>query len=297
MHKKEGGHTLNQKLYEKAFDYSIKLLAFLAIISLLFIIGFIFMESLPLLKEVPLIKFISGREWSPLSAVPRVSIFPMILSTIYISCLAVIIALPIGVGCAVFLSCIISDGMRKIIKPMLDMLSGIPSVIYGFMGLLIIVKFFEVKLSMAAGESVLAGAILLSVMILPFIISTCDESMRIISCKYIKASNAMGASKWYAISHLIIPGAKKAILAGVVLSLGRAMGETMAVMMVIGNSPIMPRLLGKAETIPALIALEMGTAQVGSTHYHALFASGLVLMVLILFINLILFRIRKNITN
>jgi phosphate transport system permease protein len=288
---------LKHKRLESLFTFIIRFLAFLSTISLIFIIGFILKESIPLFSKISLSSFISGTKWMPVGNTPQVSILPMILSTVYISILSVIIALPLGLGCAVFLSCIVKHDLRGIAKPMIDMLSGIPSVIYGFMGLLIIVKFFEVNFSMASGESVLAGAVLLAIMILPFIISTCDESMVAARDKLMQISKSMGVSKWYAVSHLILPAVKKSILAAVVLSLGRALGETMAVMMVIGNSPIMPRLLGKAETIPALIALEMGTAQVGSLHYHALFGSGLVLMVLILLINLTVYGIRKNLSN
>lgn len=286
---------MNWRGLDRIFEFMIKALTIAAISILVFIIGFILKESLPLFKEISPVRFIAGTSWRPLSNTPSIGILPIILSTIYISALAVVIALPFGIGCAVFLSCFTSIKIRALMKPFIDMLTGIPSVIYGFMGLLIIVKFFEVKFSAASGESVLAGGILLSIMILPFIISTCDESMAGLMAKYRLISNSMGVSKSYMVTHLILPSSMRSILAGVVLSLGRAMGETMAVMMVIGNAPIMPRLMGKAETIPALIALEMGTAQVDSIHYHGLFAAGFVLMILLIIINTILYKIRKSI--
>lgn len=288
---------MNYRGLEKIFKFIIKFLTLISMMTLIFIIGFILKESLPLFKKVSFFDFILGTRWRPISKTPSLGILPIILSTVYISFLAIIIALPIGVGCAVFLSCFTNSTVRKILKPLIDILTGIPSVIYGFMGLLIIVKFFETNLSMSSGESVFAGGILLSIMILPFIISTCDESMVIAKERYMSASKSLGVSKSYMISHLILPASIKSIILSIILSLGRALGETMAVMMVIGNSPIIPHLFGKAETISALIALEMGTVQVGSTHYHALFAAGFVLMILILIINTILYRVRKSIID
>lgn len=285
-----------KNIFEVIFSFAVKMLTLISISLLFLIIIFIFKESIPFFKKVPAALFLKGNIWRPLSSKPQFSLLPMILSTLYISFLSVLIALPVGLFCAVFLSFVVDKKVRKIIKPMIDMLVGIPSVIYGFIGLLIIVKFFEDKFSMATGETVLAGALLLSIMILPFIISTIDESIRKNMDRYYAASKAMGVSKWYFVRNVIIKASRRGILAGVIMALGRALGETMAVMMVTGNSPIMPRLLGKAETIPSLIALEMGTAQVGSLHYHALFAAGFILMIMILLINVILNIIKKTLT-
>ncbi|MCX7885060.1 MAG: phosphate ABC transporter permease subunit PstC [Caloramator sp.] len=282
-----------KNIFEVIFSFAVKMLTLISISLLFLIIIFIFKESIPFFKKVPVELFLKGNMWRPLSSKPQFSLLPMILSTLYISFLSVLIALPVGLFCAVFLSFVVDKKVRKIIKPMIDMLVGIPSVIYGFIGLLIIVKFFEDKFSMATGETVLAGALLLSIMILPFVISTIDESIRKNMDRYYVASKAMGVSKWYFVWNVIIKASKRGILAGVIMALGRALGETMAVMMVTGNSPIMPRLLGKAETISSLIALEMGTVQVGSLHYHALFAAGFILMIMILFINVILNIIKK----
>lgn len=287
---------MKHRYFDRIFSFIIKLLALLSSLTILFVLFFILKESLPVFKDVSLFKFILGNTWRPLSNPPSISILPIILGTIYISLLSIVIALPIGVGCSLFLVFNVPKGLKSLLKAIIDILTGIPSVVYGFIGLLTIVKFFERHFFMSSGESVLAGGILLSIMILPFIISTCEESMQKIKDRYESQARALGVSKWYMISKLILPCAKRSILASVILALGRAMGETMAVMMVIGNSPIMPRLLGKAQTIPSLIALEVGTAQVNSLHYHGLFASGLILMVLLLIINAILYFVKKNIT-
>ncbi|MDW8800562.1 phosphate ABC transporter permease subunit PstC [Clostridium sp. A1-XYC3] len=283
------------KKLEILFSIFIKTLAFISFSILCLILIFILKESLGLVHKVPFWSLISGVEWQPLELKPQVSVIPFLAATIYVSLLAVIFAVPMGVAFAIFISIIVPESIHKILKAFVNMLAGIPSVIYGFIGLSVVVKFFEGHLNFSTGESIFAGGIVLAVMILPYIVSTCDETMSKVYGKYSIYSKSLGISKWYMINNLIIPSCGRSILVSVILSTGRAMGETMAVMMVIGNSPIMPKLFGKGETIPALIALEMGSAQIGSIHYHALFASGFVLMVLLLIINTIFYSISKRI--
>ncbi|AZO94727.1 phosphate ABC transporter permease subunit PstC [Halocella sp. SP3-1] len=280
---------------EGIFSFIIKAITFFSIMMLFFIILFITKESIVIFKEVSFFKFVLGTNWNPIGSHPEIAILPMLLATIYVSIIAIIIALPIGVGAAFFLSSVINREYRKIINPLIDILAGIPSVIYGLIGFVVLVRFFESCFSLPSGESILAGGILLSIMILPYIISICTESMLKIQKKYKQSSQALGVSKWYMIRYLILPTAKESIIAGLILALGRAMGETMAVMMVTGNSPILPKLFSRAQTIPSLIALEMGGAQVDSLHYHALFGAGFLLMIVLFIINLIFYWIRKRI--
>lgn len=284
-----------KNLSENIFKWIIKILTSISLLLLAFIVIFIFKEGMVFFKEVSIIKFVSGRTWNPLDSPDKLSILPIILGTIYVSLIGILIALPIGVGSAVVLSSYTNERLKRVIRSVIDILAGIPSVVYGFVGLLVLVKFFEVKFSFASGESVLAGGILLSIMMLPFIISTCDESMEKVYSDYYQYSSALGVSKSYMIRKIILPESRKSILVAIVLALGRGMGETMAVMMVIGNAPIMPSLLKKCQTIPSLIALEMGMAEVGSLHYHALFASGFVLIIILFIINIILYFIKKSI--
>ncbi|MBF8983186.1 phosphate ABC transporter permease subunit PstC [Lutibacter sp. B2] len=281
------------KIIDKLFLYLIRFVSMISVLLLVFIVIFILKESLLTFEEVSFYDFVFKKGWRPISENPELGILPMILSTLYVSILALGIALPLGVGSSIFLSCMVNEKNRNFIKPIIDLMAGIPSVVYGFMGLLLIVKFFERKLSFSSGESILAASILLAIMILPYIISTCDESMIKILKKYESTSKALGVSKYHMIRYLILPTAKKGILASVVLGLSRGMGETMAVMMVIGNSPLYPKLFGKGQTIPGLIALEMGGASVNSIHYHALFASGLILMMMLMIINVLFYFIRK----
>ncbi|MDU6877231.1 phosphate ABC transporter permease subunit PstC [Clostridium tepidum] len=283
------------KFIDRVFYYIIRFFTFLSIVILSLILIFIFKESLGIFKHISFIDFITKSIWEPLGETPNLSILSFILSTFYVTFLAVMFALPIAIGTSIFLANIASKRLRNILKPIIDMLSGIPSVIYGFIGLSVVVKFFERKLHVSSGECILSAAIVLSIMILPFIISNCTDTMIKIYDKYFIYSKSLGISKWYMMNNLIIPASKKAILASVILAVGRGMGETMAVMMVIGNSPLMPKLLGKGETISSLIALEMGSAQVGSMHYSGLFASGFILMIMLLIINSIFYVLRKNI--
>ena len=284
-----------KKLKEKIFRFIITTLTLISLLLLAFIVIFIFKESVVFFKEVPILKFISGKTWNPLDSPDKLSILPIILGTIYVSLVGIIIALPIGVGSAVVLSSYTDGKVKRFIRGIVDILAGIPSVVYGFIGLLVLVKFFEIRFSFPSGESVLAGGILISIMMLPYIISTCDESMEKIYEEHFQHSSALGVSKSYMIRKIILPESKRSILAAIVLALGRGMGETMAVMMVIGNSPIMPKLFKKCQTIPSLIALEMGMAEVGSLHYHSLFASGFILMIMLLIVNIILHFIKGSI--
>lgn len=268
------------------FPLLLRVLTLLTVLLLSFIIYFIVRESLPLFQEVSLADFLLGTRWKPVSysGEPTYGILPLIAATFYVSVLSVGIAAFFGLGAALYLSFIASARMRFFLQPALDLLAGIPSVIYGFIGLSVLVKLVQ-TLGQSSGESVLVASIVLSVMILPFFISACTETMLQVRRRYLPASVALGVSSWFAIAHLVLPLSRRGILTSLILAAARAMGETMAVMMVMGNAAVFPTLLGKGETIPSLIALEMGTAEVGSPHFHALYAAGLVLMVLLLLIN------------
>lgn len=287
----------NLNLKEIIFSIFIKLISFLCIMVLAFIIFFIVKESIPILKHTGIYDFVFGKVWRPLAfgVSESYGIFYIILATIYTAFLATFISLFIGIGFSIFLVFIANDFLRSFSLSLMDLIVAVPSVIYGFIGLVIIVKFFEHLpiLNMSAGESVLAASILLSFMIIPFIISTITESMMILKKSYNDVSISLGIDKWYMVSELILPNSKNAVLVGFILAISRALGETMAVMMVIGNSLVFPTLLGKAETIASLIALEIGMSEVRSLHYSALFASGAILMLTLSIINIAVHFLRK----
>lgn len=274
------------------------LFALVTVLLLAFLIYFIFQESLTAIREVGLAELLLGDQWRPLifKDAPSYGMRNMILSTLYVSALAVLFALVIGVGCALFLACRATERQRTLVMPYIDLLASIPSVIYGFIGLYIVVKFFE-KLGRATGESILAGGIVLSVMILPYMISSCCDTMVGLYTRYNAASQGLGVSRWYMASQLVLPASTRGILISMALATGRAMGETMAVMMVMGNSIAFPRLLGKGETISALIAMEMGIAEVGSTHYSALYTAGFLLMLILFAINIVFEWLKKKLAK
>ena len=266
----------------------------LSSVLVLLVFFYILKESLPFFKEVKFNEYIFGDAWSPLSSKKGYSFLPMILATLYISFLSILIATPLSVGCALFLSFNTHKKYSKIILSFIDMIAGIPSVIFGFLGLVILVKFLERNLNMVTGESVLAGGILLSVMLFPYIVTGCTETFIKGKKIYYAASQSLGVSKWYTMRKIMLPFAVNSIFVNMILAFGRAIGETMAVMMVTGNSPIFPKLLGRAETIPSLIALEMGTATYKSIHYSSLYAAGLILIIIILIIQFIAYMINKT---
>ena len=287
-----------RKLEDRVFHSILGFFSLVTVLQLAFLLFFIFRESLPAIREVGLKNLLLGNQWRPLiySEAPSFGIRNMLLSTLYVSALAVLFALIIGVGCALFLACAATDQQRTLVMPYIDLLASIPSVIYGFIGLYIVVKFFE-KLGRPTGESILAGGIVLSVMILPYMISSCCDTMVRLHQRYSAASAGLGVSRWYMASQLVLPASIRGILISMALATGRAMGETMAVMMVMGNSIAFPKLLGKGETISALIAMEMGIAEVGSTHYSALYTAGLVLMVMLFAINIIFELLKKRLAK
>ena len=269
------------------FKIIVKLISIISFFILFFVIIFIIKEALPLFQNLTIKEFIMGDRWRPISAKPGMGIFNIIVGTIYVGIVGVVIVLPFGIGVSIFLSCITSLKIRKFFKSAIDLLAGIPSVIYGFMGLIIVVKIFE-NFGRSSGESVLAGGIVLAIMLLPFMVSVLEETMTKLINKYKKESISLGVSKQYLVSELVLPLSIKSLVVALVLSFARALGETMAVMMVIGNAPIFPKLLGKTQTISSLIALEMGMVEVGSLHYSALFASAVVLMLILIIINIII---------
>lgn len=269
-----------------AFSAAVALLTALSVLALAFVIYFIVREALPLFETVSVRDFLFGTVWMPIDYTGFTSfgIFNFIAATVCVSFLAMLLAGIVGLGSALFLSCVASQRVRNVLYPLIDLLAGIPSVIYGFIGLAVLVKYF-IRAGVHTGSCVLAAAILLSVMLLPYLVSSCSETMRRVRERYLPAADALGISGWHFAATVVLSASWKNILLTMILAIGRAMGETMAVMMVMGNANLFPTLLGKSESIASLIALEMGTAVVGSTHYHALYAAGLVLMLLLLVIN------------
>lgn len=229
-----------------------------------------------------------GEEWFPTAHPAAVfGTLPIILGTILVSLFAIIFALPLGLAAAIYMAEIASERMRNILKPMIELLAGIPSVVYGFFGLIIIVPQVQHLFNLAVGETALAGSIVLGIMALPTIITVSEDAIRTTPRSMKEASLALGATKWQTILKVTVPYSISGITTGTILGIGRAIGETMAVLMVTGNAAVMPHsLLEPVRTIPATIAAELGEAPQGGLHYQSLFMLGGVLFFITLIINL-----------
>ena len=265
--------------------------AFASILAVGLICLFLFANGLPAIFEIGPLNFLLGREWAPGNVPPSFGILPMIMGSIYITAGAILIGVPVGVFTAVFMARFCPKPMYKFLKPAVELLAGIPSVVYGFFGLVTIVPLIRYLFG-GTGSSILAASVLLGLMILPTITGISESALRAVPKELYDGAVALGASHEKAVFSVILPAAKSGIVAAVVLGIGRAIGETMAVIMVAGNQARMPAGLFKgARTLTANIVLEMGYA--ADLHREALIATGVVLFVFILLINL-LFAVLKD---
>ena len=232
--------------------------------------------------------FILGREWFP-TAEPAVQlgVLPLIMGTLLVSLFAILFALPIGIATAIYMAEVANEKVRKVLKPIIELLAGIPSVVYGFFGLIVIVPLIHDLFNLPVGETALSGSIVLAIMALPTIITVSEDAIRNTPRSMKEASLALGANRWQTVHRVVLPYSMSGITAAAILGIGRAIGETMAVLMVTGNAAVMPHsLLQPVRTIPATIAAELGEAPQGGVHYQALFALGCILFLLTLGINI-----------
>lgn len=267
--------------------------ALISVVSLLLIIGFVFLKGLtPFISKGYSFKdFLIGTEWLP--SADQFGIMPMIVASILATIGSLIIGVPIGIFTAVFLAEIAPKSVQKIIMPAVELLAGIPSVLYGLFGLAFIVPNIQTMLNLPKGQSLLAVILVLAIMMLPTIISVSQTAIKSVPMAYREGSLALGASKIETIFKVVLPAAKSGILAAVVLGVGRAIGETMAVILVAGNSPVIPTsIVDSVRPLTTNIALEMGYAY--GTHQEMLFATGVVLFVFILILNLVLRKLSSK---
>ncbi len=243
--------------------------------------------------------FFGGREWMPTATpAPQFGVLPLILGTLLVSLFAILIALPLGLGVSIYLSELAGDRMRKVLKPTIELLAGIPSVVYGFFGLVVLVPLVQRVFDLPVGETAFTGSVILAIMALPTIITVAEDAMRNTPRAQREASLALGASRWQTVYKVIVPYAASGISAAVVLGIGRAIGETMAVLMVTGNAAVMPHsLFEPVRTIPATIAAELGEAPAGGAHYQALFMLGCILFMITMIISVTAETISKRQPN
>jgi phosphate transport system permease protein len=243
-------------------------------------------KVLPAEKISPAV-FFGGREWLPTATPsPGFGVLPLIMGTVWVSFFAILIALPLGLGVAIYMSELAGARTRKLLKPTIELLAGIPSVVYGFFGLAVLAPLIRETLHLPVGETAFAGSLILAIMALPTIITIAEDAMRGTPLAMREASLALGATPWQTICRVIVPYASSGIMAAVVLGIGRAVGETMAVLMVTGNAAVMPHsLFQPVRTIPATIAAELGEAPAGGAHYQSLFLLGCILFVITMLIS------------
>ena len=278
---------------ERPIEGGLLVSALLSILVLGIIFVFLLREAIPAFIEIPFFEFLFGREWFPASfRDPRFGVLPLMAGSFLVVSMAVLIAVPVGLACAVYIAEVADSRLREVLKPLIEVLAGIPSVVYGFIALVLLSGAIQDAFHTTYRLNALNGALILSLMILPTIISIAEDAIVAVPKDYKEASLALGATRWETIRRVTLPASRSGLTVAVMLGLGRAVGETMAVLMATGNSPVVTlNPLSSVETMTAVIAIEMGEVVYGSLHYHALFAVGLLLFVVTFGINLVVDRV------
>lgn len=252
---------------------------------------FLLYNGIPAMREIGFLEFIGGRTWKPTEG--QFGIFPMIVGSVYMTGGAVLLGVPVALLTAVFLAWFCPDGLYRLFKPAIDLLAGIPSIVYGFFGLVVVVPLVR-EVTGTAGKNLLTGSVILAVMILPTVINVAESAIRAVPDSYYEGALALGATHEKSVFSAVLPAAASGLTAGIVLGIGRAVGETMAVVMVAGNQAAFPdSFLSGVRTMTANIVLEMGYAGEG-LHRDALVATAVVLMVFVLAINLSFSRLKRG---
>ena len=280
-----------RKYSESIMKIVFLLSAAVSILAVLLICWFLFSEGLPTIGEIGVLNFLTGTVWKPLEK--HFGILPMIVGSCYVTAGAIIIGVPVGLLCAIYMAKFCPRGVYRILKPAIDLLAGIPSIIYGFFGLMVIVPVMQ-QLTGTSGKGVLTASIMLGIMILPTIISVSEAAIRAVPESYYEGALALGATHERSVFFTTVPAAKSGIMAGIILGIGRAIGETMAVVMVAGNQPVIPEsILSGVRTMTINIVLEMRYAAKGM-HRDALIATAVVLFVFILIINICFSLVKRG---
>ncbi|RKY14716.1 MAG: phosphate ABC transporter permease subunit PstC [Planctomycetota bacterium] len=277
------------RLKEKAIHFLFFLAAFSTLVILAGIFLMLVLNAIRAFEDVSFRDFFFGTRWNPSAyGEPSYGIVQMIVSTFMTTLGAMLIAVPLGVGAAAYIAEVASPRVREVLKPAIEILAGIPSVVIGFLGIVLVGPLIADAFGLSSGLNALNGSILLAVMALPTIISVSEDAIRAVPTEYKEASYALGASRWTTLVRVTIPAAFQGIAASVVLGVGRAVGETMTVLMATGNATAMPHgFLDSVRTLTATIAIELGEVPHGTAHYYALFAVGAVLFVISLGVNLV----------
>ncbi len=277
-----------KRLKEWVIERCIYISGIASIIFVCLIFLFLAKEGFSLLKNVSIFDFLLGQKWYPISTPAFFGILSLIVGSIYVTIGATIIAVPIGIASAVYISEVAPLRTREVLKSGIEVLAAIPSVVLGFIGMMTLVPWVKTTFHLPTGLTAFSGALMLAFMAMPTIVSVAEDALNAVPKRYKEAALALGATRWQAIWRVIIPAASSGIVAAVMLGIGRVIGETMAVMMITGNAARIPdSIFQPVRTLTATIAAEMGETVRGSDHYYALFAIGIVLFIITFFINLI----------
>ncbi|OHB45632.1 MAG: phosphate ABC transporter permease subunit PstC [Planctomycetes bacterium GWC2_49_10] len=277
---------LRQRITEFVIESAIKLSGFLIIGFVILIFLFLLKDALSLFRVYPAGQFLFGRNWLPISEPPQFGMLPLLIGSVYVTIGAIVICVPLGVGAAMYISEVAPKSIKNILKSLIEILASIPSVVLGFIGIVWLGPYLKIKFGLTTGMCGLTGSLLLAFMALPTIISISEDALVSVPRTFKEAAYGLGATKWQMMWRVMLPAASSGIIAGIMLGIGRVIGETMVVMMVTGNAPVMPTsILEPLRTLTATIAGEMGETVSGSEHYYALFAVGLVLFIITFMIN------------
>lgn len=285
---------MKDKIEEFLIEKGLFITAISSVVIILLIIIFIFSEGLPSMESYGFLNFIFGSTWDPSSG--QYGVLPMIVGSLGITSLALLMSVPLSLLCAIFMAEVAPPRMRKLLKPVIETLAGIPSVVYGFFGLIVLVPFMRVHFG-GTGFSMFTASIILTVMILPTIVSVSEDALRSVPSEYKEASLALGATHWQTIKNVLFPAAVPGVITAIILGMGRAIGETLAVIMVAGNVAQFPTsIMDPVRALTSNIALEMGYAT--GIHYSALFGTAIVLFIIIMLLLVLAnyFHYKKRIT-
>ncbi len=277
---------LPKRISENIIESLIKLSGLIVIAFVFLIFIFLLKDSLSLFSVYGIGEFLFGKNWQPGAEPPKFGMVPLLIGSVYVTLVAIIICVPIGVGSAMFIAEVAPKSLKHVLKALVEILASIPSVVLGFIGIVWLGPFLKNTFNLSTGMCGLTGSLLLAFMALPTIISISEDALVGVPKTYKEAAYGLGATRWQALWRIVLPSASSGIIAGVMLGIGRVIGETMVVMMVTGNAPIIPvSILQPLRTLTATVAGEMGETVSGSDHYFALFAVGLILFIITFIVN------------
>lgn len=277
-----------RKIKEGVYKYLFATLAFASLIFLVGIILTLLVESLPVFTERSLPRLLLGRFWYPTADPSEFGMWPLIVGSAVVTFGAMLVCVPIGVGTALYIHELTSERQRAFLKPVIEILAGIPSIVYGFFGMVIVAPFLQNLLGIPTGLCAFTASLILGIMATPTVASLSEDALSFVPRSFREASLALGANRWQTLTRVVVPAAGSGISTAIIMGMGRAVGETMTVLMVAGGAAVIPRsVFDPVRPMTSTIAAEMGEAVMGSLHFSALFAIGLILFVITLAINIV----------